>query len=156
MNLEREDSPRNHDRSASHRTSPLSGRPLSIVELVDALELEKSSGNTGQIANKLLHMGLVILDEPGSLRFSKLGRTLLFHLLAKLYEITSVVITTNLRLRFGEWASVFGGAKMTTVPLDGWMHRCHIPETRDDSSRFKNNSEKPQPKKENIKHISRL
>ena len=40
-------------------------------------------------------MDLVILDELGYLPFSQAGGALLFHLLSKLYEHTSVVITTN-------------------------------------------------------------
>jgi DNA replication protein DnaC len=97
--------------------------------------LEHRDERTLQRFHKQLErMELILLDELGYVPFSKAGAELLFDVVSRAYERTSLIVTTN--LPFEQWTEVLGSERLTGALLDRLTHRVHILEANGPSYRL--------------------
>ncbi len=82
---------------------------------IELLEQKKAQGKVVQMADSLLKLDMVILDELDYLPFSLTGGALLFDLLSKLYERTSVAVLPNMKVGKPDFNSTGNGAAYAAI-----------------------------------------
>jgi len=125
-------------------------RFFTVTELVRQLLEQREERNLQKLLTQIERHHLLVLDEPGYVPFTKAGAELLFEVVSRAYERTSLIVTTN--LPFEEWTEVFGSERLTGALLDRLTHRVHILEANGQSYRLKQARDlqrmAPKPRKE--------
>lgn len=106
-----------------------------LSELASRLLKAKAHNYESQFIESIKRFHLIVIDELGYVPIDGSAAPLLFALFAKLYEHTSLIITTH--LKFEEWGNMFGDAKSTKAIIDRITHYCKIIETGNKSFRNK-------------------
>lgn len=111
-------------------------RFYSATSLVTQMLECREQKQLGRMHKQLEKMDLIVLDELGYVPFSKTGAELLFDVVSRAYEATSLIVTTN--LPFENWTEVMGSERLTGALIDRLTHRVHILEANGESYRLKN------------------
>lgn len=84
----------------------------------------------------ILSQQLLVIDEIGYLPFGRAEANLFFNVIAKRYEVGSVIVTSN--LPFSQWSTAFADDQtLTAALLDRLLHHSHIVQISGDSYRLK-------------------
>ncbi len=109
-------------------------RFYTVTSLVTQLLESREEKSLEKLHKQLERFDLLILDELGYVPFSKAGAELLFDVVSRAYERTSLMVTTN--LPFEEWSGIMGSERLTGALLDRLTHRVHILEANGESFRL--------------------
>jgi DNA replication protein DnaC len=105
------------------------------AKLVDELAVMRKDLRLSYFMAQFIRLDLLVLDELGFLPIDQEGAQMLFQLISDLYERVSIIVTSN--LRFADWNSIFGDAKMTDALIGRLTHKGHIIEFVGESYRFR-------------------
>jgi DNA replication protein DnaC len=120
-------------------------RFYSATSLVTQLLEQREERGLQRLQRQLERHHLLILDELGYVPFSKTGAELLFDVISRAYERTSVIVTTN--LPFEQWTEVMGSERLTGALLDRLTHRVTILEANGESYRLQDSKRRGKKKK---------
>jgi DNA replication protein DnaC len=115
-------------------------RYFTTTGLVTHLLEEREERRLERFQKQLERHALLVLDELGYVPFSKTGAELLFDVVSRAYERTSLIVTTN--LPFENWTEVMGNERLTGALLDRLTHRVHILEANGESYRLRDSRER--------------
>lgn len=93
----------------------------------DLIQTLRKAYDENRLEARLKHFAkykLLVIDEIGYLPIDKIGANLFFQLIAKRYEHTSTIITTN--QPFSKWGEVFSDAMLANAILDRLLHHAHV------------------------------
>jgi DNA replication protein DnaC len=110
-------------------------RFFTVTGLVTKLLEQREERGLERLHRQLERQDLLVLDELGYVPFSKAGAELLFEVVSRAYERTSLIVTTN--LPFEQWTEVLGGERLTGALLDRLTHRVQIVEANGESYRLR-------------------
>jgi DNA replication protein DnaC len=106
-----------------------------VTELATLLLEAREERHLSRLRSQLGKLDLLVLDELGYVPASQVGAELLFDVISRAYERSSVIVTTN--LPFEEWKEVLVSERLTGATLDRLTHRCTIVETGKESYRLR-------------------
>jgi DNA replication protein DnaC len=110
-------------------------RSFTVTGLVTQLLERREERALERMQRQLERADLLVLDELGYVPFSKSGGELLFEVVSRAYERTSLIVTTN--LPFESWPEVLGSERLTGALLDRLTHRVQIIEANGESYRLR-------------------
>lgn len=95
----------------------------SADSLTQTLAAHDVAGTLKSILETLSRLDLLIIDELGYIELSKKTASLFFQLVAKRYEKSSIIITSN--KPFEEWGQIFADDVVASAIIDRLLHHCH-------------------------------